>query len=140
MQIVWTPYDRSVYQPKDYSWYDGGLICFDTIEPHCPMRVLRQYGRVQVVPKMPPKASLTKRTDRNMQYAIIQRQAQQWQSHVLAERLRSVPVRDPWDCNEEYLDWYLRVSHPHVQNPAHRRSAPLRNVGRMSNDVVMNHQ
>lgn len=43
-----------------------------------------------------------------------------WKNHVLSDRFRSSEVTFPRECTLEYMHWYLRVSHPYVQNPKFR--------------------
>ena len=40
-----------------------------------------------------------------------------WHDHLLAGRSRSKPVKEPWDCTIDYMDWFKKVTHPIVQNP-----------------------
>ncbi|KAL6279304.1 hypothetical protein ACE6H2_016185 [Prunus campanulata] len=42
-----------------------------------------------------------------------------WENHMLAEANRSVPMRKPLDIVPGYLDWYLNVGYPFVQNPTY---------------------
>ncbi|KAM7477762.1 hypothetical protein LguiA_025975 [Lonicera macranthoides] len=41
----------------------------------------------------------------------------------------SVPVRYPWECAPDYMDWFLRISHPYVQPPS------LRTIPQRTRDV-----
>ncbi|KAM1058590.1 hypothetical protein ACFX2I_023309 [Malus domestica] len=46
-----------------------------------------------------------------------------WQNHVLHQNNRSSPVSIASDVVSGYLDWYHKVSHPYVHNPAHSTSS-----------------
>ncbi|KAM7465107.1 hypothetical protein LguiB_012669 [Lonicera macranthoides] len=48
---------QDVHLLQEFVYYNGLLICFNVVELYYPDRVLRQFGRVQAVPKTTMKPS-----------------------------------------------------------------------------------
>ncbi|CAL9001777.1 unnamed protein product, partial [Prunus brigantina] len=92
------------------------LRCCDVIEPYHPERVLRQFGRVQTIR---PRISAPTRTGSraNSYNSYFGEMWDNRENHMLGEANRSVPVRRPSDTVPGYLEWYLNVGYPFVQNP-----------------------
>ncbi|KAL7246747.1 hypothetical protein ACSBR2_001790 [Camellia fascicularis] len=124
--VIWDPYhDKRIEHPFfDVAYYSGCLKCMHIVEPYHPDRVLRQFGRVQIIPSpllAPIRAS---RGSTAKQYIIAYKYLdmiwESWENHLLSEIARSVLVLHPWDCVPGYLDWFTSISHVQVQNPTHR--------------------
>ncbi|KAM0958032.1 hypothetical protein ACFX13_023777 [Malus domestica] len=128
-QVTWEPYtSRKQAQPfHEITYFTGMLKCFDVVEPYCPERVLRQFGRVQTIPKAPcvlPRSTRATHASVNkLLYEYIDGMWDGWQNHVLHQNNRSSPVSIASDVVSGYLDWYHKVSHPYVHNPAHSTSS-----------------
>ncbi|KAM7531213.1 hypothetical protein LguiB_034623 [Lonicera macranthoides] len=127
IDVCWDPYkDHRVAHPfHEVSYYCGLLICFDIAEPHYPDRVLRQFGRVQTIPTMPmiqPSKLTRGKTAQayKVVYSVNRWQQNNWSNHLLNEAQRSVPVKFPWECEPNYMDWFLKITHPFIQAPKQR--------------------
>jgi len=89
--------------------YSGWLRCGDCMVRYLPERVLRQFGRVQTIPRHPVEsaspdvnlAEITKRFRRALDYALTPQQ--------LGERA----VHDV-EAVDGYIDWFYRHSHPRM--------------------------
>ncbi|KAL7185843.1 hypothetical protein ACSBR2_027745 [Camellia fascicularis] len=60
--VIWDPYhDKRIEHPfSDVAYYSGCLKCMHIVKPYHPDRVLRQFGRVQIIlspPLAPVRAS-----------------------------------------------------------------------------------
>ncbi|KAL7235053.1 hypothetical protein ACSBR1_018521 [Camellia fascicularis] len=78
------------------------------VEPYHSDRVLRQFGRVQIIP-LPPLAPVrASRESSAKQYIIAYKYLdtiwKSWENHLLSEIACSVLVLHPWDCVLGYLD------------------------------------
>ncbi|CAL5373407.1 unnamed protein product [Camellia sinensis] len=64
-------------------------------------RVLRQFGRVQTIPNPPLDSMRASRGATtpcyNVMYTYLDIIWEAWDNHVLSDRRRSTPVRQPWD-------------------------------------------
>lgn len=100
------------------------IRCFDVVEPYCPERVLRQFGRVQTIPPAPRAVFQGVRGSNahsyRPMYNYLAGMWEAWGNHVLSEEARSIPVRRPSDTVRGYLDWFTSISHPIVHNPTRR--------------------
>lgn len=132
-EVHWDPYNhrREGHQFHDIAYFSGIMICFDIAEPYYPDRVLRQFGRVQMIPMLPMKALQEERgftsTRYRVSYDISKWIEESWRNHLLSETSRSLPVKEPWDFSQEYFLWFSKITHPYVQNPANRL-VPVRKV------------
>lgn len=121
-EVVWDPYTsrRDIHPLHGIAFYTGMLKCCDVIEPYCPDRILRQFGRIQTIPSAPHAPSRAIRGAVAASYKVIyeylQGQWENWENHVLSEANRSVPVNSPADVVPGYYAWFHRVSHPLIQN------------------------
>ena len=48
-------------------------------------------------------------------YSVNWWQQNNWSNHLLNETQRSVPVKFPWECDPNYMDWFLKITHRYVQ-------------------------
>ncbi|XP_070035281.1 serine/threonine-protein phosphatase 7 long form homolog [Nicotiana tomentosiformis] len=99
------------------------LICIDIVEHHATERVLRQFGRPQLVP-IPPAWLRThyQRDDRsrvdqtNLNW--IEAQIEVWDQRY--DLIPPPPAPEHTDGEHEYMGWYHIVTRLHVGNPVHR--------------------
>ena len=49
--------------------------------------------------------------------ALNRHQQENWHNHILNPTQRSVPVTYPWECTSNYMDWFLKITHPYIQIP-----------------------
>lgn len=120
---MWDPYcgHRDSHPLLDISFYTGMLKCLDIVEPYYPDRVLRQFGRVQTIPRNPYTHFRVRRVSDSKSYKVVYQYFdglwQRWRDHVLDDANRSTPVKFSYDCTSEYLSWYQNITHPYVQHP-----------------------
>ncbi|PRQ32170.1 putative protein-serine/threonine phosphatase [Rosa chinensis] len=123
MQAHKDPYrgHREAHPLLEITFYTGMLKCLDIVEPYYPDRVLRQFGRVQTIPRNPYTPSRVRRVSDSKSYKVVYEYFdglwQRWRDHVLADANRSTPVKFSYDCTPEYLSWYQKITHPYVQHP-----------------------
>ena len=126
LQVVWDPYweHRADHPFNEVAFYTGCLKCMDIVEPYHPDQVLRQFGRVQRIPPTPLAPQRATRGATANQYRIAYNYLDQiWErrhNHLLSLMERGQPAAHPWDCAPNYMEWFLRVSHPIIQNLVHR--------------------
>ncbi|XP_028092440.1 protein MAIN-LIKE 1-like [Camellia sinensis] len=124
--VIWDPYQscRDVHPCHPVTFYHSCLKCLEVVGPYHPDRVLRQFSRVQTIPNPPlgPMCASRRATAPryNVMYAYLDIILEAWDNHVLSDRRRSTPVRQPWDCVPGYMDWYQTITHMHVQNTSCR--------------------
>lgn len=127
MQVVWDPYEsiRDRFPFPQIAWYSGLLKSLDMVEPYYPERVLRQFGRIQTIPRDPLAPGSFRRGRVPNQYRVLYQYVdgmfETWQDHVLHPSYRSRPVRRPWDSVSGYMDYFRKISHP-IIHPITRRS------------------
>ncbi|KAL7242873.1 hypothetical protein ACSBR1_015304 [Camellia fascicularis] len=70
--VIWDPYhDKRIEHPfSDVVYYSGCLKCMHIVEPYHPDRVLRQFGRVQIIPSPPLAPVQASRGSAAKQYTI----------------------------------------------------------------------
>ncbi|KAM7489889.1 hypothetical protein LguiB_027373 [Lonicera macranthoides] len=122
-EVCWDPYHahRDVRPLQEFVYYNGLLVCFNVAEPYYPDRVLRQFGRVQIIPKKTMKPSNDQRGKKQGQYKVKYNVdnwiLESWENHLLANMSRTEPVKDQWDARANYMGWFTKISHVLVQNP-----------------------
>ena len=102
------------------STYRGTIRFTDVVEPYMPDRALRQFGRQQsrpldVIP--PTSAQRPAQLDKiNAKYTVVFDESwNRWNENYRCPYVLDSPAASPpWDVHEDYLDWYLQVSHPRV--------------------------
>ncbi|KAL7185844.1 hypothetical protein ACSBR2_027746 [Camellia fascicularis] len=102
--VIWDPYhDKRIEHPfSDVAYYSGCLKYMHIVEPYHPDRVLRQFGRVQIIPSpplAPVRASRGSTAKQNsIAYKYLGTIWESWENHLLSETARSLLVLHPWDC------------------------------------------
>lgn len=125
--VVWDCYQgkRGIYKLERCSFYNGPIVCFESVELYLPQRALRQFGYFQPIPSttffVNSKKFKLSTTFYKATYSNIQdRSWEEWSNHLLNERLLSTKAVRPWDCADTYMEWYRSASHPLVANPKKR--------------------
>lgn len=101
--------------------YTGLIQYRDVVEAYMPMRCLRQLGFVQVVPPPPFRPTKAVRSASSKEYVV------QWPDNVIEtweqfpmtarlwiEQLARPPTGVTGMCDEQYMDWFTRHSHPRL--------------------------
>ncbi|KAL7227114.1 hypothetical protein ACSBR1_022059 [Camellia fascicularis] len=70
--VIRDPYhDKRIEHPfSDVAYYNGCLKCMHIVEPYHPDRILRQFGRVQIIPSPPLAPVRASRGSTAKQYII----------------------------------------------------------------------
>jgi len=110
-RVVMAPYGDhcATRRFEQVSVYSGWLRYGDCMVRYLPQRVLRQFGRVQTIPRHPVEsappnvnlAEITNRFRRALDYALT--------PHQLGERA----VHDV-EAEDGYINWFYRHSHPRM--------------------------
>jgi len=139
-QVCWEPYNghRDAHPFHEVSYYCGLLVSFDVVEAYYPERVLRQFGRLQTIPTMPMIPHLLNARGKTSQaykvaYSVNAWTHDNWRNHLLNDKLRSRPVRVPWECDSKYMEWFLKITHPYVQ-PLDLRKTPRKIRGQQQGE------
>ena len=117
------------------STYRGTIRFHDIYEPYMPDRVARQFARVQSRPLDPirPHTVSRRASIRGMGAYKVEFEAH-WDGwdrldeHICAELLSSPSAVADYDMDEEYLDWFLPISHPYVRHDATEIPHPRRHA------------
>ena len=126
MWVVWNPYQESRdHHPfPDVVFFIGCIKCMDIIELYHPERVLRQFGRVQIIPPLSIPPSHYRRgynaKQCRLSYNSIDHFWARWRTHVLSEEKRSVPVTYLWKSINSTWTGTSKISHPIIQNSVHK--------------------
>ncbi|XP_070057600.1 serine/threonine-protein phosphatase 7 long form homolog [Nicotiana tomentosiformis] len=131
LEFIWRPYnDVLIAGLPDYCFRGRAmwsssipLICLDIVEHHATERVLRQFGRPQLVPILPTwhmtHYQWDDRSRVDQTYLVwLEAQIEDWD-----QRYGFIPPYPPSDCLEgehEYMGWYRSVTRLLVGNPLHR--------------------
>ena len=128
LQVIWDPH-RHLRDDRPFleiAFFSGCLKCMDVVEPYHPERVLRQFGRIQTIPRAPLAPARASRGPTAGSYRIaydfLDQIWEQWEDHVLSRGRRSHPVVRPSDCVPGYMAWYSRITHLVVHPPESRSS------------------
>ncbi|XP_052182064.1 protein MAIN-LIKE 1-like [Diospyros lotus] len=125
-QVIWTPYRRyrTQHPLHEIAFFSGCLKCGGVIEPYHPERVLRQFGHKQNIPPPPLSPIEAKRGRATATYKVIYNfindSWSRWDFHLLPAHRRGGLALVPWECSEDYLAWYHRITHRVIQNPTNR--------------------
>lgn len=109
------------------------LICFDVVEWHLPSRVLRQFGRRQVIPTAHDTAvglhSIDRRGRPNTDWLVFHNIfVTRWRDrrqHIITGDV----TEEPMSRDDPYVGWYRSITRPLIVNPAHRATVGYLGVG-----------
>ncbi|CAI9115016.1 OLC1v1015848C1 [Oldenlandia corymbosa var. corymbosa] len=90
-QVEWLPYGPDPFSDDPRTIYSGWIQYQDIIEPYLPSRVLCQIGYIQVIPPPIPHPLSANRSGNHHAYKSD---------------------HDKTACAPNYLQWYLKYSHP----------------------------
>ncbi|XP_065851053.1 protein MAINTENANCE OF MERISTEMS-like [Euphorbia lathyris] len=119
-EVMWMSYGSDAVTGTPRMVYARWIRYQDVIEPYMPGRCLRQLGYEQTIPRpilrpskaVRPWASLKYRVD--VPAVMVQ---DIWDSFPQSAVLRLsifTPARTPSDCEDQYMHWYTRHSHPRL--------------------------
>jgi hypothetical protein len=118
---VWEPYTDDVLQTLPQYCFQGyhvwramvPLICFHIVEWHQPDRVMRQFGRLQPIPKPPRQSDDLHSTDLRQSNTNWVEVHANWIA-VWDNRTRwivnSEPTTQRLHYHSEYMEWYRKVA------------------------------
>jgi len=113
------------------------------LEPYHSERVLRQFGRVQIITPSPLSPEKVRRELTANKYHVSYTWSDsfwdRWQSHTLSRAERSIEVRYQWDTVNGYMDWFRQISHLIIQNLSNRSLAPGHTRGEDVDAIVLAH-
>ena len=123
--VIWMPYaqHRVYVEFQLISLFSGHIRWGQLIVRHLPERVLRQFGYVQTIPGM--DVSLDSETTEAMDMC--------W-THFVDHMVQLGELAAfPAQCDEGYIEWFYRISHPFMLPPEDghppRRPPVLHSVG-----------
>lgn len=121
---------RQMYPFQQCALYNGPIICFETEKLYLPQRFLRQFGYVQPIPSTPFTLIKKKFKSSPRGFKATYNYAgefgwTEWRNHLLSDSLTSKNAIHPWECDDTYMEWYKKESHPLVANPTKRVTEPF---------------
>ena len=104
--VIWAPYasHRSVRPFELISLFTGFIRYGTTVQKYLSDRVLRQFGYEQRIP------AAAMRFDGGVLETIDDRWLHFADHLVTGLTLAS----EPFACSEDYMDWFIRISHPYI--------------------------
>lgn len=90
------------------------LICFDKAERHLPNRCLRQYGMVQSIPE---DVQQWERKSRGVDGGVDLSMKMQSEVDEWSERRSHIVDGDNVEDENEYMQWYLKITRKFVGRP-----------------------
>ncbi|XP_021729775.1 uncharacterized protein LOC110696730 [Chenopodium quinoa] len=121
LEVNWMPFGQNPSNRIPRTLYTGLIQYREIMEVYMPQRFLRQLGFVQVVPPPPAWPSKTVRSASSKEYVV------QWPDSMIATweqfpmvarlwtaELQRPPTRVPPMCDQHYMEWYNRYSHPRL--------------------------
>ncbi|XP_065851219.1 protein MAINTENANCE OF MERISTEMS-like [Euphorbia lathyris] len=119
-EVMWMPYGPDAITETPRTLYSGWIRYRDVIEPYMPGRCLRQLGHVQTIPRPILQPSKAVRPWTSLKYRVevpavmVQGIWDSFpQSSVLILSVFT-PAHTPSDCEDQYMHWYTRHSHPRL--------------------------
>ncbi|GAA0152968.1 hypothetical protein LIER_11318 [Lithospermum erythrorhizon] len=120
--VNWTPYGES-YEILPISYYNGCIHFLEVNEPYMPIRVSRQFGRVQEIPRPPIRSTICKLCSApksyKKEYGCNDSHWQDWDTHRYDANWLGAKVSYAEEATDDYLPWFRRHSHVRVSNPVH---------------------
>ncbi|KAK9143526.1 hypothetical protein Syun_012926 [Stephania yunnanensis] len=105
------------------AFYIGSMRFIDVIEPDNPVRVLRQMGYVQGIPKKPNKPIYADRSNLTHTYSVKYSYSphvwEEWEHHLISREQRGERTVFPWQAALGYIQWFESVNHQFAENPEH---------------------
>ncbi|KAK9148446.1 hypothetical protein Scep_007203 [Stephania cephalantha] len=105
----------------------------DVVEPYHPERILRQLGHMQSIldpPYRPLKAVRGPFALKySFKYGFQQDNWERWHNHLLPHEVQGEKVQFGFLATPDYLPWFLKVSHPMIENSS------LENENLVSNTI-----
>ncbi|XP_058770497.1 uncharacterized protein LOC131644109 [Vicia villosa] len=108
--IQWTPFSGygNVVPFDRIALYSGWLACgSNTMVRYPPERCMRQFGRVQMIPRSPFQVAPD--TITRIELTSI---FEDWAHHLVPNEYRRMVATESWHCVDDYVTWFYRVSHP----------------------------
>ncbi|XP_058754452.1 uncharacterized protein LOC131627631 [Vicia villosa] len=108
--IRWMPFTdyRDVVPFDRIALYSGWLVCgTNTMVRYLPERCIRQFGRVQMIPRSSFEAAPDTVTRVGLPTIF-----EDWAHHLVPEEYQHMVATQGWHLVDEYVTWFYRMSHP----------------------------
>lgn len=120
-EVTWTPFTRDPSKDVPISRYCGIIHCRSITEPYMPIRVLRQFGYVQVIPPCPFVPNKVYKGSNIHKYNCVHDPMitnwRTWQQHLMQPGiLGSFRARFTTEVADNYISWFKDRTHPKVQH------------------------
>ncbi|CAI9106282.1 OLC1v1005404C1 [Oldenlandia corymbosa var. corymbosa] len=119
INVSYTSYGPDPVSDDPRTIYSGWIQYRDIIEPYLPSRVLRQIGYIQVIPPPIPHPLSANRSGNHHAYKVSWRPTEAfdvWMQFPFSTGLDleyfEQSDHDKTACAPNYLQWYLKYSHP----------------------------
>ncbi|XP_021754350.1 protein MAIN-LIKE 1-like [Chenopodium quinoa] len=126
LEVNWMPFGQNPSNRVPRTLYTGLIQYREIVEAYMPQRCLRQLGYVQVVPPPPAWPSKAVRSASLKEYVV------QWPASMIGtweqfpmvariwiEQLQRPPTGVAAMCDQHYMEWYNRHSHPRLIRDVH---------------------
>ena len=131
LQFVWRPYQQFLDLMPQYCFAGQAiwmtispLISMHVVEWHLPHRVLRQFGRVQLIPDRVDTSIALHALDGRGRYDTLWGHEHAPFVAMWGDRAARVVIADVTDqpiaYHDPYMQWFRRMTHLLVRNPEHR--------------------
>ncbi|KAL9224718.1 hypothetical protein vseg_000727 [Gypsophila vaccaria] len=116
--VNWMPYGPRLIKRLPHTRFCGLISFGKIVEPYHPDRSMRQFGFVQVIPRLMLRPFIVHRppapkSGYTLNYGVYVDEA--WynmEHHLINFSKLSVRATMPFDAHPEYMPWFLKVSHP----------------------------
>ncbi|KAL9230609.1 hypothetical protein vseg_005941 [Gypsophila vaccaria] len=116
--VNWMPYGPRPIKRLPHTRFCGLISFGKTVEPYHLDRSMRQFGFVQVIPRLMPRPFIVHRppapkSGYTLNYGVYVDEAwDNMEHHLINFSKLSVRATMPFDAHPEYMPWFLKVSHP----------------------------